>query len=98
MVTPAAERKAVSHLMDAYGMSERRTRKAVGCCRMTTRADDAALRLRMKAVAHERRGFGYWRLRVLLKREGYVINHKKISHRAAASPDSRSTASGLDLP
>jgi putative transposase len=83
MVTPAAERKAVAHLVDAYGMSERRACKAIGCCRMTmryktTRADDAGLRQRMKAIAHERRRFGYRRLHVLLKREGYVINHKKL--------------------
>ncbi|ABD87598.1 hypothetical protein RPC_2043 [Rhodopseudomonas palustris BisB18] len=45
-------------------MSERRACKAVGCCRMTmryktTRSDEAGLRLRMKAIAHERRRFGY---------------------------------------
>jgi putative transposase len=44
----------------------------------TTRADDAGLRQRMKAIAHECRSFGYRRLHVLLKREGYVINHKKL--------------------
>src|SRR5437016_6057760 len=83
MVTPATERKAVAHLVDAYGMSERRACKAVGCCRMTmryktTRADDATLRQRMKAIAHERCRFGYRRLHVLLKREAYVINHKTL--------------------
>ncbi|UGY29409.1 MULTISPECIES: IS3 family transposase [Bradyrhizobium] len=83
MVTPAAKRKAVAHLRDAFGMSERRACKAIGCCRMTmryqtTRADDAGLRQRMRAIAHERRRFGYRRLHVLLKREGYVINHKKL--------------------
>ena len=83
MVTPAAERKAVAHLREGFEMSERRACKAIGCCRMsmrykTTRADDAALRQRMKAIAHERRRFGYRRLHVLLKREGYVINHKKL--------------------
>jgi putative transposase len=64
-------------------MSERRACKAIGGCRMTMRyrtirADDAGLRQRMKAIAHERRRFGYRRLHVLLKREGYVINHKKL--------------------
>ena len=64
-------------------MSERRACKAIGCCRMTmryktTRADDTGLRQRMKAIAHERRRFGYRRLHVLLKREGYVINHKRL--------------------
>jgi putative transposase len=33
MVTPAAERKAVVHLRDAFGMSERRACKAIGRCR-----------------------------------------------------------------
>jgi putative transposase len=64
-------------------MSERRACKAIGYCRttmryQTTRADDAGLRQRMKAIAQERRRFGYRRLHVLLKREGYVINHKKL--------------------
>ena len=37
-----------------------------------------ALRERMKAIAHERRRFGYRRLHVLLRREGYVVNHKRL--------------------
>ena len=83
MVTPAAKRKAVAHLVDAHGMSERRACKAIGCCRMTIRyrttgADDAALRQRMRAIAEVRRRFGYRRLHVLLKREGYLVNHKKL--------------------
>lgn len=64
-------------------MSERRACKAIGTCRMTiryetVRPDDAALRERMKAIAHERRRFGYRRLHVLLKREGHAVNHKKL--------------------
>jgi hypothetical protein len=30
----------------------------------------------MKAIAHERRRFGYRRVQILLKREGYVVNNK----------------------
>ncbi|MCA1538096.1 IS3 family transposase, partial [Bradyrhizobium sp. NBAIM03] len=83
VVTPAAKRKAVAHLMEAHEMSERRACKAIGCCRMTiryrtTRADDAALRQRMRAIAEVRRRFGYRRLHVLLRREGYLVNHKKL--------------------
>ena len=64
-------------------MSERRACKAISCCRMTmryqtTRADQAGLRQRMRAIAQERRRFGYRRLHVLLKREGYQVNHKKL--------------------
>ena len=63
MVTPAGKRKAVAHLVEDHGMSERRACKAIGCCRMTmryrtTRANDAGLRQRMKAIAQERRRFG----------------------------------------
>ena len=36
-----------------------------------TRPDDGALRERLKALAQERRRFGYRRLHVLLRREGY---------------------------
>src|SRR2546430_9563153 len=63
MVTPAAERKAVAHLVDAYGMSERRACKAIGCCPLTlryqkTRAGCAPLPQRLKGIAPEPRPFG----------------------------------------
>jgi putative transposase len=44
----------------------------------TTRQDDTVLRQRMKAVAQERRRFGYRRVHVLLKQEGFVVNHKRL--------------------
>ena len=83
MVTPAAERNAVAHLVANHEMSERRACKTFRRCRMTmryqsTRPDDAELRARMTALAHERRRFGYRRLHVLLQREGYVVNHKRL--------------------
>jgi len=64
-------------------MSERRACKAIGCCRMTvryetSRPDDREVRDRMKAIAQERRRFGYRRLLVMLRREGLVVNHKKL--------------------
>jgi putative transposase len=43
-----------------------------------TRPDDAGLRERLKALAQERRRFGYRRLHVLLRREGHVVNHKRL--------------------
>jgi putative transposase len=36
------------------------------------------LRERLRALAKERRRFGYRRLHVLLRREGYVVNHKRL--------------------
>ena len=44
----------------------------------TVRVDDVALREGMKALAHKRRRFGYRRLHVLLRREGHVVNHKRL--------------------
>lgn len=71
------------HLMDHHQMSERRACKASGLCRMTVRyeirrSDDDRLRERMKALAHERRRFGYRRIHVLLKREGHHVSPKKL--------------------
>ena len=42
------------------------------------RTDDVVLRERMKAIAHERRRFGYRRLHVLRRREGHLVNHKRL--------------------
>ena len=83
MVTPAAKREAVAHLCSAFDMSERRACKIIGCVRMTVRyrsrrPDDAKLRARLRALAHERRRFGYRRLHVLLRREGFKVNHKRL--------------------
>jgi putative transposase len=42
------------------------------------RADDSALRQRLRELAQERRRFGYRRLGWLLAREGHVMNSKKL--------------------
>ena len=83
MVTPAAKRDAVAHLRTAFDMSERRACRTIDCMRMTVRyrsrrPDDTELRQRLRALAHERRRFGYRRLHVLLRREGFTVNHKRL--------------------
>jgi transposase InsO family protein len=40
--------------------------------------DDAAVRARLRELASIRRRFGYRRLQVLLRREGIIMNHKKL--------------------
>jgi putative transposase len=42
------------------------------------RSGDAVLRDRLRALAQERRRFGYRRLHVLLRREGHVANRKRV--------------------
>jgi len=83
MVTPAAKREAVAHLRTAFNMSERRACRTIGCVRMTVRyrsrrSGDAELRNRLRSLAHERRRFGYRRLHILLRREGFKVNHKRL--------------------
>jgi putative transposase len=83
MVTPAAKREAVAHMRTRFAVSERRACSVIEVDRMmvryrSTRPDDGALRERLKAMAQERRRFGYRRLHVLLRREGYIVNHKRL--------------------
>jgi putative transposase len=40
--------------------------------------DDAPIRRRLEELAAERRRFGYRRLHVLLRREGIVVNIKRV--------------------
>jgi putative transposase len=42
------------------------------------RGDDGKLRQRLRVLAEERRRFGYRRLQVLLVREGWQVNHKRV--------------------
>ncbi len=83
MVTPAVKREAVAHLKMEHEMSERRACRVIGCQRMTVRyrsrrPDDPTLRDRLRALARERRRFGYRRLLIFLRREGFIVNHKRL--------------------
>jgi putative transposase len=83
MVTPAARREAVAHLRVAYEVSERRACSTLGADRTSIRyrsrrPDDDAIRERLRELAAIRRRFGYRRLHILLRREGIVMNHKKL--------------------
>jgi putative transposase len=83
MVTPAAHREAVEHLRSTYEMSQRRACRVIGSDRASVRyrarrPDDGELRERLKALAQERRRFGYRRLHVLLRREGRPDNRNRV--------------------
>ncbi len=65
------------------GLSERRACGIIGVSRRVNsyasrRPDDAALRVRLRDLASERRRLGYRRLGCLLAREGITPNHKKL--------------------
>ena len=88
MVTPALGRELVSHLTSQYPVSQRRACRVIGTNRNTVRYGaqrqavrvqlSAAIERRLVALAAIRPRFGYRRLEVLLRREGYVANHKRV--------------------
>jgi putative transposase len=82
VVTPAAKRQAVAHACGVHGVSERRACRILGVDRASIRyrscrAVDTDVRLRIRELARMRRRFGYRRLHVLLRREGWRMNHKR---------------------
>jgi putative transposase len=83
-VTPAQRRAAAGWLRERYAFSERRACRLVGIGRASARyrpvrGDDAAVRARLRDLAAERPRFGYRRLHALLRREGVVVNHKRVA-------------------
>ena len=78
-----AQRIAVRAIQAKFRLSERRACGLVGlgrstCRYETRRAEWPALRERLHALAAERRRFGYRRLYILLRREGYRVNLKRV--------------------
>ncbi len=97
MVTAERRRLVVTGARRAWGLSERRACRYTGFSRATVRyrsvrSPERVLRERLKELAAERPRWGYRRLHVLLRREGQVINHKRVyrtsmpRERSAASP------------
>ena len=83
MVSPACRRKAVQHLREARGLSERRACRLVGLPRSVSQyerrlVEPEGLRARMLEMASERPRFGAPRIHILLQREGYAFNFKRI--------------------
>lgn len=82
MVTPAARRSIVVHLKKEFQFSERRACTIVGLCRNSYRyqakpKNDELIRARLRELAEKRRKSGAPMLHTLLRREGYLINHKR---------------------
>jgi putative transposase len=74
----------VGYAQERFGFSQRQACRLVGSARSTIRfrrrrqRDDEALRARLRELAAQRPRFGYRRLHVLLRREGIVVNHKRV--------------------
>jgi putative transposase len=82
-VRPAAKRQAVALLKSLFEMSERRACTVIAADRKMIRyrsrqPADTELRGRLRALANERRRFGYRRLFILLRREGEASGINRI--------------------
>ena len=69
--------------MAAYRVSERRACEVIGIWRfsyryVSQRGDDLALRMRIREIAATRVRYGYLRIHILLRREGWRVNHKRV--------------------
>lgn len=81
--SPFVAAKSCSIFQQAYAVSERRARSASGFGRAShryksRRDPQTALRMRVKELAETRVRYGYRRLHVLLRREGWPANHKRV--------------------
>lgn len=89
MVTPEQRRTAVHLAIETAGLSERQACRYTGFARSSQRyratRDDLALRERLQTLAVLRPRWGYRRLYRLLRREGVVVNRKRVQrvYRAA---------------
>lgn len=83
MVKPADKRKVVSYLIKNKNLSQRRSCRLVRIYRssfqyQSVKNNDCKLRSKLIEIAKLRKRFGYRRIHVLLKREGFNVNHKKV--------------------
>ena len=87
MVGPQAEREAVRVFREATKCSERRACGQMEIVRARVRyrlranrfaVANEKLRMRLRELAEQRRRWGYRRLHILLKREGWKVNSKRV--------------------
>jgi putative transposase len=82
VVKPQGRRRLVRFFEAAFGLSRQRCCRLAGISRsvmsyVSVRASDAALRERILELARERPRYGYRRIQVLLRREGWSVNRKR---------------------
>ena len=82
LTTPVQRREAAIRAMRDHHISQRRVCDLVGVDPKTVRRerppDHADIRKKMHEIAGARRRFGYRRVGILLEREGFTMNEKKL--------------------
>lgn len=83
MVSPAARRDVVEHFRSDFELSERRACELAGQHRSTqrrrsTKKEIPGLEEGLLRHASDRPRFGYKRITTLLRRDGFLVNHKRV--------------------
>ena len=83
MVAPMRRRVVLPYLRNAYQISERRACQVIAVHRSTVKyksvkTDVPPLRARINEIAATRVRYGYPRIHILLRREGWVVNRKRV--------------------
>lgn len=84
LTEPARKRSIAEAVQDKFKISERRACRLVGLNRKTKRykavnnAENEEIEKRLGELAARWKRFGYRRLHILLCREGYEVNHKRV--------------------
>ena len=80
---PSRKRELASDLIQWYRASMRKARAVIQLSRLvylyqSTARDNTALVMRTKEITQTRVHYGYRRVHVMLKREGFKDNHKRV--------------------
>jgi putative transposase len=80
---PSRKRELATDLMDRFGASMRKACAVLQLSRVvylyqSKARDSSALVLRMKEITQTRVHYGYRRVHVMLRREGFRDNHKRV--------------------
>jgi len=83
VVKPQGRRRLVRFFTETFGLSRRKACHLAGVSRSVVeyqprRPDDVPLRERIQHWAREKPRYGYRRIHVLLRREGYGVNRKRV--------------------
>lgn len=70
------------HVMDRFGLSERKACRLVELNRSSkqykpSKRDDSEIRARIRELAEKHKKYGSPMIHAILRREGYVLNHKR---------------------
>jgi putative transposase len=110
-LSPALLRGLASSAIENYRVSVRRAcslimiSTSVWYYRPNKQRDESLLRKRMREIAEVRVRYGFWRIFTLLRREGFIDNHKRVHRlycneglnlRSRRPRGSRSSAHRLD--